>query len=152
MKGRGLLLAGSLLIAALYFEASGVAQANGPKCAPGTLDGLYLFTATGWGVAPGSPPPVDLPPKAIVEMIRFNGDGTLNVIGGTRSLNGTITQNLEGTGVYTVADADGACAGTLTFTPGPHFDLFFSSKGKDVSMIQSDSGNVFRGTATRVSK
>jgi hypothetical protein len=60
-----------------------------------------------------------------------------------------------GTGTYTVGDlnpADEACAGSLTFgTTGPHFDLFIPTKGKPIWMIQTDTGNVFQGTATKVS-
>jgi hypothetical protein len=40
-------------------------------------------------------------PKAIVELIRFNGDGTLSVPGATRSVNGTVASSLPGgTGTY----------------------------------------------------
>ncbi|PWU17244.1 MAG: hypothetical protein C5B48_16230 [Candidatus Rokuibacteriota bacterium] len=115
-----------------------------------TLDGLYVFTATGWGIAPGAPPPAVLPPKAIIEVIRFNGDGTLTVIGGTRTLNGVITQNLVGPGTYTVQELDGACAGSLTFDHGPSFDLFFSHHAGEIAMIQTNANNVFRGTATKL--
>jgi hypothetical protein len=146
MRGLRALLAGSLLVAAMTFGIPGVALAQaGPKCTLSTLDGLYVFTATGWGIG--------VVPKAIIELIRFNGDGSVDVPGGTLSVNGgaTIRQNLSSTGSYTVADADGVCAGSLTFVDGIQFDLFFSRKGEDISMIQTNLNNVFRGTATRVS-
>ena len=47
--------------------------------------------------------------------------------------------------------ADEACAGSLTFTGGPTFDLFIPTKGKPIWMIQTNQGNVFQGTATKVS-
>lgn len=55
-------------------------------------------------------------PKAIVEVISFNGDGTLTVPGVTASINGVILQPPPGTGEYTVA-AD--CTGTITFHGAP---------------------------------
>src|SRR5262249_22615979 len=116
MRGHQVLLARTLVIAGMTLGLAGGALAgDGPKCTVDTLDGLYVFTATGWGIAPGAPPPAVLPPKAIIEVIRFNGDGTLDVVGGTRTLNGVIAQNLVGPGTYTVQDLDGACAGSLTF-------------------------------------
>jgi hypothetical protein len=41
--------------------------------------------------------------------------------------------------------------GTLTFLPsGPHFDLFLPLDGKEIWMIQTDAGNVFQGTVTKL--
>jgi hypothetical protein len=95
-------------------------------------------------------------PKAIVEVIRFDGDGTLTVPAATRSVNGVVAQSPPGgTGIYSVADlvpADGACAGHLTFTNGPSFDLFIRANGEKIWMIQTDSGNVFQGAARNVSR
>ena len=95
-------------------------------------------------------------PKAIVEFIRFNGDGTLTVPGATRSLNGVIAQIPPGgTGTYTVANPvpnDPACIGSLSFTGGPSFDIFVAPKGEDVWMIQNNANNVFQGTVTKVSR
>jgi hypothetical protein len=50
-----------------------------------------------------------------------------------------------GTGSYTVVPADGGCAGSLTFTGGPSFDLFFPPKGQEIWMIQTNPNNVFQG-------
>ena len=90
-----------------------------------------------------------------VELIRFNGDGSLDVPGATRSLNGVITQVPGGdTGSYTLTTLvpdDRGCVGTLTFLPsGPHFDLFLPLDGKEIWMIQTDAGNVFQGTVTKL--
>ena len=60
-----------------------------------------------------------------------------------------------GTGSYTVEDlvpADGGCAGSLTFTDGPSFDLFIPQKGEAIRMIQTNPNNVFQGMATKVSR
>ena len=97
MKGRGMLVVGSLLITAMILGMAGAAPADpGQRCKDSMLDGLYVFTATGFSnVSPGPPQP-----QAIVELIRFNGDGTLNVPGGRVSVNGAIFTT-GGTGTYT---------------------------------------------------
>jgi hypothetical protein len=156
MTGRWVLLAAALLAPTMVLGVSGVALADddGHRCTVATLDGLYIFAATGWGILPSTTPvPDPLPPKAIVEFIRFNGDGTLCPCpGATRSLNGVIAKTPPGgTGSYTVVPADGGCAGSLTFTGGPSFDLFFPPKGQEIWMIQTNPNNVFQGTATKVS-
>ena len=134
-----------------------VAHSAPSRCKLSDLNGLYIFAATGWGVAPNANPvPDPLPPKAIIEWIRFNGDGTVDSAGATLSLNGTVLQVPGGsTGMYSVTDlnpADGGCTGSLQFTNGPLFDLFFAPNGAEVSMIQRDQHNVFRGTATKISR
>jgi len=94
----------------------------------GTLDGLYVFAATGYIIPPSGP----AQPKAIVEFIHFNGDGIVDVPGATRSVNGVIGRTPPGgTGTYTVADlvpADRGCAGSLTFTDGRSFDFFNTNR------------------------
>ena len=153
MRTRRGLTALALLAAAIASGESGVAlAAPGNKCPATTLNGLYVFSATGFTTATDP-----AQPKAIVEWIRFNGDGTLDVPGATRSLNGVIAQIPPGgTGSYTIADLvppDGGCMGTLTFLPsGPHFNLFIPPKAAEIWMIQTDANNVFQGTATRVSR
>src|SRR5215813_11794418 len=69
------------------------------RCTVAALDGLYVFTATGFSI----PTPTTSAPKAIVELIRFNGDSTLTVPGVTVSLNGVIPPSTAGgTGTYAV--------------------------------------------------
>ena len=136
-----------LVIAAAALGVSGLALADPePKgCRPEKLDGLYVFSATGYTIVEGV-----AQPKAIVELIRFNGDLTLSVPGATRSVNGTIARSPpNGAGTYTLG-AD--CIGTLAFTGGPTFDLFASPKGEDLWMIQTNPNNVLQGNVTRVSK
>ena len=154
MTGRWAIRAAALALAAMVLSVSGVTLANDgePGCTVAKLDGLYVFAATGFTI----PTPDAALPKAIVEWIHFNGDGTLDVPGATLSLNGVIVQiPAGGTGSYTVADLtppDGGCAGTLSFTNGPKFDLFIPAKGaRTIWLIQTDANNVFQGTATKVS-
>lgn len=133
--------------AALAMCFSGVALADdeGQQCSEHKLNGLYVFSATGYMIVSGV-----AQPKAIVELIRFNGDGTLSVPGATRSINGVIGVSPPGgTGTYTL-DAD--CRGTVVFTGGPSFDTFASPKGEDLWMIQNNANNVLQGNVTRVSR
>jgi len=131
--------------AVLGFSGVAFADDDAATCRAEKLDGLYVFSATGFTIAAGV-----AQPKAIVELIRFNGDGTLSVPGATRSINGVIGQIPPGgTGTYTL-EAD--CRGTLTFTGGPAFDIFASPKGEDVWMIQTNPNNVFQGNVTRISR
>ena len=135
------------LIAATTFSTSGLAQAQGPgsaTCDVHTLRGSYVFDAHGWNIVGGV-----AQPKAIVEGIDFNGDGTLVSPFATVSINGTIIRSSGSLGTYTV-NAD--CTGTLSFTGGPSFDIFTErNDGKQLWMIQTGPGApVFEGTATRV--
>jgi hypothetical protein len=89
-------------------------------------------------------------PKAIIEVIDFNGDGTLSVPAAIRIVNGVVARSDPGgTGSYTV---EAGCTGALAFDGGPSFDIFPSPEGEDLWMIQTNPDTVFQGTATRVSR
>ena len=134
----------SLIIAAMTLGVSGVALAD-DDCTLKTLRGSYIFAARGHTIVAGV-----AQPKAIVEAIDFNGDGTLTVPGTTRSVNGAIIRTPPGgTGTYTVQVG---CQGTLAFDGGPSFDIFLSPTGAKVWMIQTNPDTVFQGTATRISQ
>ena len=79
--------------ALIVLGLSGVAQARDNEedrkpCSEATLHGLYVFTASGFNIVGGV-----AQPKAIVELIRFNGDGSLTVPASTVSINGVITRS-----------------------------------------------------------
>ena len=112
-------------------------------CTERTLRGSYVFSATGFNIVGGVQQP-----KAIVEVIAFNGDGTLDVPAATVSLNGVIIRSLHSVGTYTVEEN---CSGTITFN-GPTYDMFLSKDGDDISMIQTNPNTVFQGLATRTSR
>jgi hypothetical protein len=135
------------LVAAMSLGTSGAAPtALAPQsCSVQTLRGSYLFATHGWNIVGGV-----AVPKAIVEGIDFNGDGTLVSPFATVSINGTIMHSSGSLGTYTVA-AD--CTGTLVFTGGPSFDIFVEPTGKQLWMIQTGGPvpAVFEGTVTRVS-
>lgn len=143
----GAAFAGSLIAAAMTLSISGnaPAEAQSTICGVHTLRGSYLFATHGWNIVGGV-----AVPKAIVEGIDFNGDGTLVSPFATVSINGSIIRNSGVVGSYTV-EAD--CRGTLTFTGFPSFDIFVEpGDGKQVWMIQTGPAPaVFEGTATKVS-
>lgn len=143
----------SLVVAMLALGMVGVAQAdnddNGKACSLSTLGDLYLFSASGFNIIGGV-----AQPKAVVELIRFNGDGTLTGGPATASINGTITRSpAGGLGSYTVATN---CTGTLDFGPPTHFtyDFFIAPKAAYLVMIQTGGPvpGVLQGTADKLSR
>jgi len=142
-----------VVAAAMVLAVSGVARAHddddeGKPCSLSTLHGLYVFTASGFNIVGGVPQP-----KAIVELITFNGDGTVTSGKTTVSLNGTIIHSKDTPGSYTLGPD---CTGHLKFMDGganPEFDLYVAFKGSQIQMIQTGPGSpVFQGTAERVSR
>jgi hypothetical protein len=140
------LLALGLTAACLAIATSGVAFSGDDVrgCNVATLKGTYVFAASGHVINPVSGA---AQPKALVEVIEFKGDGTAVFPTATRSVNGTIAQNLSTVGTYTVGED---CVGTLTID-GPTFDMFISPRGNQLWMIQTNPGSVFEGSATRTS-
>ena len=141
------LLASALvsLVAAMVVGTSDTARAAlGPqRCGVYMLRGSYLFATHGWNIVGGV-----AQPKAIVEGIDFNGDGTLVSPFATVSINGTIIHSSGSLGTYNV-NTD--CTGTLSFTGGASFDIFVEASGRQLWMIQTAPGSpVFEGTVTRV--
>ena len=124
------------------------AEAHDPGCSDSTLRGLYVFNATGFNIVAGV-----AVPKAIVEFIHFNGDGTLTVPAATRSVNGVIARSpADGLGSYNVAPD---CTGSVTFgPPGPTFDVFVAPRGTKTRMIQitdpTQAGAVLQGIVERI--
>ena len=122
------------------------------ECTLATLSGTYVFTATGYNITSSGPQP-----KAIVEVIDFNGDGTLNVPAATVSLNGnTPLRSKDVGGSYTVpntnfSDDSESCTGTITFNIGPTLDIFIAPNGKEFYLIQTNPNTVLAGVARRVS-
>jgi len=134
------------LAAALALGTSATAgpPADAKVCGLDSLQGPYLFATHGWNIVGGV-----AQPKAIVEGINFNGDGTLVSPFATVSINGTIVRSSGSPGTYTV---NPDCTGTLTFTGGASYDIFVDRKGNELWMIQTGGAvpAVFEGTATRL--
>jgi hypothetical protein len=142
---------GSLVAAAMAFGMSGSARAGaeagadnaGQGLSVHTLHGLYLFATHGWNIVGGV-----AQPKAIVEGIDFNGDGTLVSPFATVSINGLILRFSGTVGSYTVEPSG---QGTLTFfAPPVTFDIFVEEGGKQVWMMETGANTVLQGMATKV--
>lgn len=120
-------------------------------CSVGMLRGLYLWTFDGYANLGGN-----LVPKAVMQGLRFNGDGTTFNPFGTVNIGGTFVFDVTGgPGTYTVA-AD--CTGTLTPGPGisPTFNIYVGPGAQQVWTVEVSSPNppagigVSVGTAVRV--
>ena len=126
-------------------------------CNDSLLKGSYVFTASGFTRPPSSVPGTLWTPKAILEVIEFDGDGALstpkvtvaNPFGDT----GLIMQPPNGgaPGEYVVNDD---CTGTVHFFDANNVTfsiLVIPPRGEQIQMIQTNpSNNVFQGTATRI--
>ena len=87
--------------------ATARSETDGQVCSVGMLRGLYLWTLDGYQNVGGN-----LVPKAIMQGIRFNGDGTTFNTFGTVNIGGTIIIDAGGlVGTYTV---DPDCTGTFS--------------------------------------
>jgi hypothetical protein len=130
---------------AAVLSVAAVAHADDHRddCSARTLHGTYFFAARGFNIVAGA-----AQPKAIVEVIEFNGDGTLSVTAATRSVNGVPARSLPSVGTYTV---DEACTGTITFD-GPLFDIFVAPNGRELWLVQTNPNSVFQGSAKRVGR
>ena len=142
------------VVAALIMAVPGFATAQGPKaCRVQTVHGQYIFSATGHTRANLESPWV---PKAIIEVIDFNGDGTVTVPAVTVANPGGNTGLIldrapGGSGSYSLNDD---CTGTLQFSDGVSFKIYVSPRGHEIWLIQmtglGGSLNVFQGKAERV--
>jgi hypothetical protein len=144
-----------VVAAAIALAVSGVARANddeedGKPCSNATLHGLYVFSASGFNIVAGV-----AQPKALVELIRFDGDGILTAPKVTVSINGTIVRSSGTLATYTVGPD---CTGTLKFIDAlaPAYDLFVVFKGSEIHLIQTGQNfnglPVIQGRAERVSR
>jgi hypothetical protein len=131
-----------VVAAAIALVVSGVARANdndddGKPCSDAMLRGLYVFSASGFNIVAGV-----AQPKALVELIRFDGEGNLTAPMVTVSINGTIVRSSGTPGIYTVGPD---CTGTLKFLDAlaPTYDLFVVFKGSEIHLIQT--GQNFNG-------
>ena len=135
---------------------TGNATANGDihRCHLGLLDGLYVFSASGFAIPSGAPSF----PKAIIEVLRFHGGGTVETPAAMVNMNGTPITNTPGsTGTYTVSTLDppeAVCIGTLTFSdpPNPSFNLVIGPDGERIWLIMTGPPSVFEGNAVKVSR
>ena len=133
-----------LAIAMVLIGTAAVALAEDDPgaCSVATLRGSYLFAASGYNIVGGV-----AQPKAVVEMIRFDGNGSLTVPAVTVCVNGAILHPpANGTGTYTVAPD---CSGTLLFVTGTAFDLFVAPGAREFTMIQTNPLTVLQGEVVK---
>ena len=139
------------LVAAMALGTSNTARATArfpQPCSMQTLHGLYLMTFDGYQNVGG-----DLVPKAIMQGLRFNGDGTTFNPFGTVNIGGTITIDATGgVGTYTVAPD---CTGTISITDGPSFNIYVGPGAQQLWTTQIAGGagsgaGLGVGTATRL--
>ena len=139
------------LLAATTFSTSSLAQAQRPeaRCDAHMLRGSYVWTFDAYENLGGNFVPV-----AVMQGIRFNGDGTTLNTFGTVNIGGTIIFDVTGAvGTYTVAPD---CTGTLSPAPGiaPTFNIYVGPGAEQVWTIQTSADSlapgVSRGTAVRV--
>src|SRR5947207_4896206 len=137
------------LIATMTLGTPATARAaadGGRVCSVHMLRGLYLWTFDGYENFGGN-----FVPKAVMQGLRFNGDGTTFNPFGTVNIGGTVIIDATGgVGTYTVA-AD--CKGTLSITNGPTFNTYMSGRvhGRFGLTSPSPAGlGVSVGTAVRV--
>jgi hypothetical protein len=115
------------------------------------LRGSYLWTFDAYENLNGNFVPV-----AVMQGLRFNGDGTTLNTFGTVNIGGTVIFDVTGAvGTYTVAPD---CTGTLSPAPGisPTFNIYVGPGAQQVWTLEISSPNppagigVSVGTAVRV--
>jgi hypothetical protein len=152
----GTMVRGTATLALLLFLPGLAAADPTARCDVDILKGEYVFTATGFTRAPGSPPGTPWVPKAIVEVLHFNGDGTLttpalalaNPFG---DLGNVVVPPAGAPGEYSI---NPDCTGTVRFfdASGVTFFVYVDPpRGDTITMLQSNpANNVFQGSARRV--
>ncbi len=150
----------TLLVLALGTPVFAHANDDDDTCSPARLNGLYVFSARGFVAPPGVP----AFPKAIVELIRFDGVANVTVPAVTVAVDNQPLgfASPGASGIYTVSDLvppDAACLGTLTFSSGNTFNLVFAREHPGtIWMIQTNVNssnvvmNVFQGIATKTAR
>jgi hypothetical protein len=132
------------------------AAAPTQRCTDNVLEGQYVFTASGFTRPPTSVPGTPWVPKAIVEVLHFNGDGTLSTPALTAAnpfgdLGNVLQPPAGAPGSYSINDD---CTGTVQFFDAASvaFKIYVDPpRGDTIWMIQINPvNNVFQGTATRV--
>ena len=138
------------LVTAMALGASGTARAaaDAQVCSVGMLRGLYLWTFDGFENFGGN-----FAPKAIMQGLQFNGDGTTFNTFGTVNIGGFIIIDTGGFGgTYTVAPD---CTGTISVPDGPSFNMYVGPGAQKVWFTQisggaGDGSGTGVGTATRL--
>jgi hypothetical protein len=138
------------LLAAMTLSTHSTAQAAPDgRCHSGQLRGFYIWTWDGYQNFGGNPVP-----KALLQGLRFDGNGTVTAPFGTVNIGGTIVFDVSGAvGTYTVNED---CTGTLLFgaVGGPSFNMYVGAGAQQLWITQTGGGpgdgtGLGVGTATR---
>ena len=138
------------LVAAVALGTSATARPEPDPhgCSVGMLRGSYLWSFDAYENFDGNFVPV-----AVMQGLRFNGDGTTLNTFGTVNIGGFAVIDISGgVGTYTVA-AD--CTGTLSVTDGPSFNMYVGPGAQQLWITQTGGGpgdgtGLGVGTATRL--
>lgn len=124
------------------------------RCATGAIHGRYLFTASGFTRMPDSAPGTPWVPKAIVEVLQFDGHGQVSTLSLTVANpfgdTGNVIQAPSGApGEYTIKTD---CTGTVHFFDANNVTFSVAIDGNGIiHMIQTNpNSNVFAGDLTRI--
>jgi hypothetical protein len=130
----------ALSVTSLLFFAEAQPASAKNVCSLRSITGSYGYTVNGTNLSSG--------PLAAVGLVSSDGTGNLTA-SETDSLNGTIVRRTI-TGTYTV---NPDCTGTVTFTDNfnqtTHLDFVAVQDQAELRFIQTDSGSVTTGVATK---
>jgi hypothetical protein len=145
------------VILAVILSLPGFAAADPTKrCRDNLLKGQYIFAASGFTRAADSLPGTPWVPKALVEVLQFNGDGTLSTpaitIANPFGDLGNVLQPPSGSpGLYSISDD---CSGTVQFLSAANvtYTIHVDPADSDtIWMIQTTpANNVIQGRAKRL--
>jgi hypothetical protein len=144
-------IAGALAICSIAWSAHAMAydgDVQPQQCSLRTLSGSYVLAASGFAI----PPSGAALPKAIIEQIDFNGQGSASSPFTTISSNGTILRSAGTAASYAL---DGNCTGSITFADGPTHAIYMEPGGDKgwtllTAPLPNTPPNVLQGTLTRV--
>ena len=149
MRRRALLTGTAALALALCLPS--LAFAN--TCSNATLKGRYTFATSGFTRLPFAPPGTPWTPKAIVEVLRFDGAGAVTALSFTAANpTGDLGNIVPGANVPGTYAVQSDCNGTVQFADqnATAFAIHVGSWGNAIYMIQINPlNNVFEGVAKR---
>lgn len=125
------------------------AEAQNFGCSNASLQGTFALNGLGFIIS--APIASIIGPTAEVNILAFDGNGTVTATSGTMSQNGNIVPVTE-TGTYKV---NFDCTGTYQVLISPvnftaHYSFVIAASGDELEIICTDSGVVFSGTARRL--
>lgn len=148
-RRRALLTRSAALALALCLP--GLTLAN--TCSNATLKGRYTFATSGFTRPPFAPPGTPWTPKAIVEVLRFDGNGGATALWFTATNPfGDLGNFIQGTNTPATYALQADCNGIVQFADqnATAFAIHAGPWGNTIYMIQINPlNNVFEGVAKR---